>query len=302
MTARENRKKRKKLTKGQIAFGVMKWTIFIVYGFISVLPMYWMVVNSFKTHPQIYADMDSFRTFCPPLDITQYFDSYITLFREFDLFGRAVFNSLFYAVIIIVLVLGVNSLAGYALARFHFPGNRVIETIIILLLIVPVETSVVPLYVILYRMGLLNTSLLGPGIRVVAYIIPGIVSPFNIFLFRQFFLGIPIELEDAAKIDGSSRLGVFFKIVFPLSLVVFATVTIFSFMGTWNDYLWPQLVFTDERYFPVQVFLQQVNNRNPKDISLVMASLTFSTLPIVIVYVSFQKYIVEGVAYTGLKI
>ena len=295
-------KPRKRPTKGKVLFEIFKWTIFVVYGFISVLPMYWMVVNSFKTHPQIYADIDSFRTFLPPINVGHYFDSYVALFNEFDLFGRAVCNSLLYAVIMIVLVLAVNSFAGYALARFRFPGNRVIETFIILLLIVPIETSVVPLYVILYKLNLLNTAMFGSGIRIVAYVIPSIASPFNTFLFRQFFLGLPSELEDAASIDGCGKFGTFFKIIFPLSLVSFAMVTIFTFMGVWNDYLWPQLIFTEEKLFPVQVFLQQVNNRNPKDISLVMASLTFSTLPIVIVYVSFQKYLVEGVGYTGLKI
>ena len=149
-------KPRKRPTKGKVLFEIFKWTIFVVYGFISVLPMYWMVVNSFKTHPQIYADIDSFRTFLPPINVGHYFDSYVALFNEFDLFGRAVCNSLLYAVIMIVLVLAVNSFAGYALARFRFPGNRVIETFIILLLIVPIETSVVPLYVILYKLNRLR--------------------------------------------------------------------------------------------------------------------------------------------------
>ena len=294
---------RRKMTKHEIGFHVFKYFIFITYGFLCFLPMWWMVINTTKTHAMINAQIDSFATFLPSPDISTWLKSYVTLFTEFDLFGRAVFNSILYALIMITCVLLVNSLAGYALARFKFPGGRFIETIIILLLIVPVETSVVTLYVILYKLNFLNTStVLGPSLRIVAYIIPGVVSPFNIFLFRQYFLGIPKELEEAASIDGCSRLGTFFKIVFPLSIVIYATVTIFTFMGVWNDYLYPQLIFTDERFFPVQVFLQQINGRVPKDTSLVLASLTFSTIPIVIVYVSFQKYIVEGVSYTGLKL
>ncbi len=297
------KKKRKAMTKGQIAFAVFKYSIFVIYGFISFLPMWWMVVNTTKTHAVINAHMDSILTFLPGSDVSSWLDSFIALFTEFELFGRTVLNSVIYALIMITLVLLINSFAGYALARFKFPGNRVIETIIIMLLIVPVETSVVPLYVILYRMGLLNTAnSLGAATRVVAYVLPGIVSPYNIFLFRQYFLGIPKDLEESARIDGCTRLGTYFRIVLPLSLVIFATVTIFTFMGVWNDYLYPQLIFTKEEFFPVQVFLQQVNSRVPKDMSLIMASLTFSTIPIIIVYVAFQRYIVEGVSYTGLKI
>ncbi len=296
------KKRKKKVTPKRAVTATAKYGLFLVYGLISIFPTYWMVVNSFKSQQEIYADMDSLRTFLPTKYIADMFGSYVNLFNAFDLFGRAIFNSFFYATIIIILVLLVNSFAGYALARFRFPGSKVMMTIIILILIVPVETSVIPLYTILYRMGFLSTTgVLGPGLRVVAYIIPAIASPFYIFMFRQFFLSIPKELEEAAKIDGANRMQIYFRIIVPLSRVVFVTIAIFTFMGVWNDYLWPQLLFTDEKYFPLQVFLQQVNNHNPKDISMVMASLTISTIPIALVYIFGQKYITEGVAFTGLK-
>jgi len=296
------KRRRRKYTSANLAFTVFKYTVFICLGVIFVFPTWWMVINSFKTQPEIYAQMNSFRTFLPSFDAKHMFDSYINLVNAFDLFFKALLNSLIYAAVLISLVLIVNSLAGYALSRFIFPGARLYVSIIILILIVPVETSIVPLYTILHKMGLLNTSgLLGENVRIIAYLLPGIVSPFYIFMFRQFFLGIPVELEEAARIDGASRIRTFFSIIIPVSKAVFSTVAIFTFMSVWNDYLWPQLIFTSEKQFPLQVFLQIVNNYNPKDISMVMASLTISTIPIALIYIFAQKNIVEGVAFSGLK-
>ncbi len=284
------------------AFSIFKYTVFVVLGFLFIFPTWWMVVNSFKPQQQIYSEMDSLLTFLPTFDFSNMFDSYKNLVNEFELFFPALMNSIQYALILILLVLLINSFAGYALSRFRFPGSKIYVTIIILILVIPVETSIVPLYTIIYKLGLLNTNgFFGENARIIAYVLPGIVSPFYIFMFRQFFLGIPIELEEAAKIDGASRIKIYFAIIFPISKAVFATVAVFTFMGVWNDYLWPQLIFSNQEQFPLQVFLQIVNNYNPKDISMVLASLTISTIPIAAIYIVAQKYIVEGVAFTGLK-
>lgn len=294
--------RKKQINTTKMMFIIFKYMVFVIVGLLFIFPTWWMVMNSLKSQPEIYAQMNSIKTFLPPTEFSHAFDSYKNLVREFDLFFPALLNSVIYAFALIVLVLLVNSFAGYALSRFQFPGAKVYVTIIILILVVPVETSIVPLYTIIYKMGLLKTSgILGDNIRIIAYILPGIVSPFYIFMFRQFFLGIPAELEEAAKIDGASRLKIYFSIIIPNSMAVFASVAVFTFMGVWNDYLWPQLVFSDQKQFPLQVFLQIVNNYNPKDISMVMASLTISTIPIAVVYIFAQKYIVEGVAFTGLK-
>lgn len=292
--------KRKK-PKSKIAISITK-NFFIYFGLIilSILflfPVIWMISNSFKTQAEVYATINSLKTFLPTTwNVAEWFKSYVNLFHTFDDFGGAIFNSLMYCFITIVGVLLINSFAGYALSRFVFPGHKFLVNIIILILIVPVETSIVPLYVILKNLGLLSANM-----RVIGYLIPGMVSPFYIFMFRSYFLGIPRELEEAANVDGSSILGTYFKIILPVSLPVFATVAIFTFMGSWNEYIFAQLMFSDPEQQPLQVFLQLINNFNPKDISLVMASLTFSTIPIAIVYIFAQRYIVEGVAFTGLK-
>lgn len=277
---------------GRMMFSLMLAVLCIIFLF----PIWWMVANSFKPQDVIYADMTTLSTFLPPLKVWEWFGSYQKLFTTFDEFGRSILNSVIYAGITITGVLLINSLAGYALSRFVFPGHKLIVSIIILILIVPVETSIVPQYVILKNLGLLTTEL-----RIVGYLIPGLVSPFYIFQFRSYFLGIPKELEEAAYIDGCSKLRTFLEIIIPCSLPVFATVGIFTFMGSWNEYVFAQLMFSDPMMQPLQVYLQLINKFNPQDLSLTLAALTFSTIPIAIVYIFCQRWIIEGVAFSGLK-
>ncbi len=279
------------LKKALIALGCA------ILAFVFLFPIVWMVSNSFKDNDTVYAQMGSLLTFLPPSwNVGEWFVSYEKLFSEFSNFGRSVLNSIVYCSVTIVMVLLINSLAGYALARFRFPGGKMMTTIILILMIVPVETSVVPTYLILYYLGLLTEPL-----NVVGYLLPGFASLMYTYMFRQFFLSMPVEIEEAARIDGCSRVGVFFKMIVPLSAPIFATVGIFTFMGQWNEYLSAQLIMQNEQYFPLQYYLQIVNNANPRDIGMVMAALTFSTIPIALVYVFCQKYIVEGVSFTGLK-
>lgn len=262
-----------------------------------LFPIWWMVISSFKTHDTILEDISSFKTFLPRGDVTKWFTSYIELFSSFDNFGRAVLNSVIYCGITVGGVLLINSFAAYALARLEFPGSKVISTIIILLIIVPVETSVVPLFIILQNLGLIHKQTVAIG-----YIIPNLVSPFYIFMFKQFFEGIPKDLEEAAEIDGAGKVKTYFRVILPLAKPIFATVAIFTFMGAWNEYVFAQLIFGNyDNQMPLQAFLQVVNRRNPQDLSLTMASLTMSTIPIAIVYIFCQRYIIEGVSFSGLK-
>ena len=279
-----------------VAFKTLFIILLTVLCIIFLFPIWWMVMNSFKPQEVIYADMSTLKTFLPSAELWTWLNSYVKLFSTFEQFGRSILNSVVYAAITITGVLLINSLAGYALSRFVFPGHKTLVTIIILILIVPVETSIVPQYVILKSFGLLEQNL-----RVVGYLIPGLVSPFYIFQFRAYFLGIPKELEEAAYIDGSSKFMTFLRIIVPCSLPVFATVGIFTFMGSWNEYVFAQLMFSDPSMQPLQVYLQLINNFNPRDLSLTLAALTFSTIPIAIVYIFAQRWIIEGVAFAGLK-
>lgn len=290
-------KPKKKISFSKIVVKILFALLCIALAFIFLFPVVWMVSNSFKTDEQVYAQMTSIWTFFPPSwNISEWFVSYVKLFQTFEYFGRSILNSILYCTITIVAVLVINSLAGYALARFKFPGNKAMTTIILLLMIIPVETSIVPTYLILYYLGLLSEP-----VNIIGYLLPGFASLFYTYMFRQYFLGMPIEIEEAARIDGCSRVGVFFRMIVPLSKPIFATVAIFTFMGQWNEYIFAQFMFPNPAYQPLQVFLQLVNTATPKDIGVVMASLTFSTIPIALVYIFAQKYIVEGVSFTGLK-
>lgn len=275
-------------------FKIIGLSLLVVF---FTFPILWMVNNSFKSQEEVYASLSSLLTFLPATwNVGQWWGSYQLLFSDFEFFGRSILNSVLYCGVEIVAVLFVNSLAGYALARFNFPLSKTIRTIIIVLMLVPVETSIVPVYVILYRLGLLRK-----GLSVIGYLLPGICSPFYTYMFRQYFLSIPKEIEEAARLDGCSKIGIFLRISLPLSMPIFATAAIFTFMGQWNEYLFAQLMFQDPSMQPLQVFLQLVNTYQPSNIAVIMAALTLSTLPIALVYLFFQKYIVEGVSFTGLK-
>lgn len=294
---RKEEKQKRTISPLKVLINVLMYTGLIILAIIFLFPVVWMVMNSLKTQAQIYDTIDSIKTFLPATwKFWEWFSSYKSLFTTFDYFGQAILNSIIYCSITILGVILVNSVAGYALSRFVFPGHKLLVNIIIIILLVPVETSIVPLYLILKNLGLLS-----PQLRIVGYLIPGLCSPMYIFMFRNFFLGIPKELEESAYLDGAGRLKTFFKIIIPCSLPVFATVAIFTFMGQWNEYIFAQLMFSNPAQQPLQVFLQLINNFNPKDMSVVMASLTFSTVPIALFYIFAQKYIIEGVAFTGLK-
>lgn len=291
------RRERKRISTSSIAKKALMALGCAILAFLFLFPIVWMVSNSFKDNDTVFAQMGSIMTFFPPSwNIGEWFVSYTKLFSEFENFGRSILNSVVYCAVTITMVLLINSLAGYALARMHFPGGKAMTTIILIMMMVPVETSVVPTYLILYYLGLLTEPL-----NVIGYLLPGFASLMYTYMFRQFFLSMPVEIEEAARIDGCSRVGVFFKMIVPLSAPIFATVGIFTFMGQWNEYLSAQLIMQNEQYYPLQYYLQIVNNSNPRDLGMIMAALTFSTIPIAIVYIFCQKYIVEGVSFTGLK-
>ncbi len=290
----------KKVTSRQVrnfTLGVVKYLLMLALVVIFTFPILWMLSNSFKTKEDVYASISSFATFFPSTwDISKWWTSYGLLFSTFENFGRSILNSVLYCGIEIVAVLLINSLAGYALARYNFPFSKTIRTFIIIVMLVPVETSVVPTYVILYRLGLLKD-----GLNIIGYLLPGFCSPMYTYMFRQYFLSIPKEIEEAARLDGCTRLGIFFKIALPLSLPIFATAAIFTFMGQWNEYIFAQLMFNDPSMQPLQVFLQLVNTYNPSNIAVTMCALTISTIPIALVYIFFQKWIVDGVSFSGVK-
>jgi fructooligosaccharide transport system permease protein len=258
-----------------------------------LFPIVWMIASSFKSESQIFLDLKTYKAFLPPLTSpSQWMIPYKEVLVRFN-FLLYIFNSFKYAGAVVIGSLFVNSMAGYAFARFDFPLKKFWFAIILAIIIVPAENTIIPLYTIVFKLGLVNTF--------VGLFIPFLGSPLNIFLFRQFFVGIPRSLEEAALIDGANRFQIFYKIIIPLSKPIFATITILTFIGMWNDFLWPVLMLTDAKKYPLQVALNVLFNTEPVYTNQVMAALTISTMVMVVIYAFFQKYIVEGVAHTGIK-
>ncbi|MFV2047965.1 carbohydrate ABC transporter permease [Metabacillus sp. YM-086] len=257
-----------------------------------LIPLLWMVLSSFKIDEVIYRDIGSIYAILPRFSDLS-LKSYTELLGFYNIF-KNVGNSLIYASLTVVFGLTINSLAGYALARFVFPFKDWILIFIIALMIVPIEATILPLFLVVNEMGLINTV---PG-----YLLPFIVNVMNIFLFRQHFLSFPGELIESGKIDGLSEIGCFFRIVIPSSLNMYITVGILTFLASWNDFLWPVMALSNADLMPIQVALNAIfSDTYNIYTSHIMAALTIVTIPIVVLYIIFQKYIVEGSMQSGIK-
>ena len=264
----------------------------LILSLLFLFPIIWMVVNSFKPEAMITQDMNSIAAFLPPLSLNNFFENYITIITNSSLM-RYMINTLVYATILIFLSIIVNGLAGYALAKINFPFKEGWIFIILLLMIVPMETICIIHFLMIAKAGLLNT--------VVGYILPMIVSPFNIFLFRQVFMKLPDDLYEAAQLDNCGQLKYFFKVVIPMSKSIVATVGVFTFLGIWNDFLWPSLVFTSSSLLTVQIGLNSITANDNVTTGQVLATITMVTIPILIVYSLFSKQLVEGAMSSGSK-
>ena len=258
-----------------------------------------MLVTSTKTELQYASDLGSFKTFLPYVaDLSTFFDNYASVFTQYDIWKYGL-NSIGYALAVVVGNIIVNALAGYVMAKFNFPGKGFISFLIMFLLIVPVETTIIPLYSIVHNLGISGT--------VLAVILPPLVSVFNIFLFQQFFGGISKEYIEAAQLDGASQLRIFFVIMMPLSAPIVATVATFAFIGVWNDYIWPTMVLPSPQagqwpLYPIQAALTTIQSVEGVTTGEVMASLVVTSIPIFLIYVLAQRYIVEGIGAGGLKV
>lgn len=271
---------------------IFLYFIAIILALQFLLPLVWMILSSFKTGEQINRDLGTIYAFIPQFKNLS-LHSYTELLNMYNIF-KNMFNSLIYASITVTVSLIINSLAGYALAKFRFPFKNYILIFIIALMIVPMESAILPLFLVVNKMGLINTL---PG-----YLLPGFVNVMNIFLFRQYFMSFPKELSEAGKIDGLSDLGVFFRIVLPSSVGIYVTVGILTFLASWNDFLWPVMALSNSDLMPVQVALNAIFSDQAHIFrNHIMAVLTLVTIPVVILYVIFQKYIVEGTARSGIK-
>ncbi|MCD6386616.1 carbohydrate ABC transporter permease [Candidatus Sumerlaeota bacterium] len=277
--------------KSPLSGGVWKLVIELVIAIgaiLMLLPVVFIFITAFKPDSEII----HFYSILPRHWTLENFREILENPAEVPIF-RWFGNSVFISFMVTALILLVDSLSAYALARLNLPGKRIVFALIIATLMVPGQVLLVPVYLILNWLHWLDTPL--------ALIIPAGAGAFGVFLLHQFFLGIPRELEDAAAIDGCSRFGIYRHIVLPLSKPALATLGIFVFIGSWNDFLGP-LVFLDsvDKYtLPVGIALFQTSYA--AEFGLTFAACVIATLPVLIVFMIFQKHIIKGISLTGLK-
>ena len=252
-----------------------------------IAPFVWMVLGSFKSEGELRQ--------APPTWIPENpsWDNYTELFSRLD-FGTYFTNSIVVAVAVTAGNLLFCSMLGYALALLEFPGKRALFTVVMATLMIPGVVTFVPLFVLVANAGLINSL---PGL-----ILPFLVAPFGVFLMRQFFLGLPRDLLDAGRVDGAGELRIFAQIFLPLAGPAMATLGILTFLGSWNNFLWPLVVAqTEENYtLPVALALYSVG-QNSTQYGLLLAGATVVLLPVLLVFLVFQRRFIEGIATTGIK-
>ncbi len=265
-----------------------------------IFPLLFMVMSSFKPNDLIFSDLRSLRAFAPVGDLSLV--NYQAVFTRSS-FPRFLFNSLLISAITIILSLIVNSMVAYALARLKWRGQALLLSVIVATLIIPGETVIMPLLLLVSRLPFFSLS---EGFKIGwlntyhVQIIPFITSAFSIFLFYQFFRDIPRELDEAALVDGASRFQIYRKIIVPMSGPVFATVTILTFLGTWNAFLWPTMVIQSEQLRPVMVGMQYFFQQDT-EWGEVMAYATLITIPVLLLFLFFQGAFVKSIASSGIK-
>jgi multiple sugar transport system permease protein len=269
----------------------------VLYGVLCVLaipfvfPTWWMVTSSVKPISQIFA-------FPPELyPRTIDWSSYADVFR-LQPFAEQYWNSCYVAVIVTVGTMAVSSLAGYAFARIRFPGSNLLFMVVLLGLLMPTEVTIVPLFQMFLKAGMVNTH--WPLILVP--MLGGMPSVFSTFVMRQFFIALPVELEEAARVDGLGRFKIFWTIALPLARPALAAVAIFTFLQSWNLYLEPIVYLTTpEKYTLPQALTQYVDVYQGPMWNIQLAAATLTALPVLIVFIFAQRQFIEGLAHTGLK-
>ncbi len=262
------------------------YLVAIILAVIFAGPFVWMLSSSLKPASEIFAN--------PPMLISPNFSltNYQEVFRQAP-FGRYMFNSFFVATTVTVISLMLHAMAGYSLARLEYRFKRTIFMTIIATLMVPFYTILIPLAILVRDLGWINTYL--------ALIVPAIPHAFGIFWLRQFFLGIPQDLEDAARIDGASRFGVFFHVALPLARPVLAALSVFFFLANWDAFLWPLIAANAEDMRMVQVGIQSFTGEHGSAWEVIMAASVIAILPTLALFFGLQRFIVESVKMTGLK-
>lgn len=269
-------------------YKVFSYLTLTLIGFTMVIPFAWMVATSLKPATEVLGS--NFFPMSPTVD------NYRFVLFETDL-PRWYVNSFIVAIISTVSVAFFDSLAGYVFAKYKFPGKRIIFLIVLSTLMIPTEMLIIPWFI------MASNPPIGPS-WVDTYwgiAFPGVITAAGVFLMRQFMQGVPDELLDAGRIDGVSEFGLFWRIAVPLSLPAIGALCIFNFLGNWNAFIWPLIATTQREWFTIPVGLQFFSSEQGTAWELIMTGASLSVIPLLIIVIIFQRYIIEGITLTGLK-
>jgi len=256
---------------------------------VMLVPIVWMFSTSLKPESTI---LDANPRWIPDTFTLEHFHRLFTQAQDFPVL-RWLANSVFVASMVTLLVLIVTSTAAYAFSRLKFPGREVLFIIVIATMMIPSQVNLIPVFLIVQKLHWFDSYL--------GLIVPGIAGAFGVFLLRQFFLTIPVELEEAAFVDGAGLFTIYWSIILPLAKPALATLAIFTFIGAWNDFVWPMIVTSDisMRTLPVGIMIFQ--GRYTTEYGATMATAAVCSVPTIFAFLFFQKRITEGIAMTGLK-
>jgi len=265
---------------------VLLYVVLTVAAVAMIFPFIWMVLTSLKPESEVVR-------FPPQLWPRQWtLSSYGAIWTLFP-FARFFLNSVIFATSVTVLSLFLDSLTAFALARLRFPGRDAIFLLILALLMVPFQVTLIPLFNLVYHLGWLNTY---EGL-----IIPRATNAFGIFMLRQFFMTVPFDLDDAARVDGASEFGIYRRIIVPLSMPALATLGVFHFMGNWNGFLWPLIITTSADMETLPAGLALFMGQHVIEYSLLTAGATLALAPLIIAFLCAQRYFVAGITLGAVK-
>lgn len=265
---------------------ILLYAALIAAALLALFPMLWMVSASLMPTGEA--------TSAPP----RFFPSRVTgehyraLFTRLNL-GRYLLNSTIVALSVTTVSLFVNSMAGYAFAKLRFRGRERLFRALTTGLVIPVQVAMLPLFLLMKELGMINSYW--------GVIVPGLASIFGIFLVRQYALSIPDDLLDAARIDGASELRIYWSIVLPTIRPILATLAIWTFLATWNDFMWPLIVLSDESRFTLPVALANLSGEHVADTELMMAGSVLTVLPVMLVFLFLQRFYIAGITAGSVK-
>lgn len=258
----------------------------IVTSILTLIPFIWMLGASFM--------FDGKASVFPPIFLPDPFTliQYQILFERLSVW-RNFFNSLLLSTMVTLLYITFTSMAGFAFAKYRFTGKKVLFNLLLSSMIIPSQVTMLPLFLLLKSMGFINTYM--------AIIIPGLANIFGIFLIRQYCISIPDSLIEAARMDGATDFQIYRKVILPLAIPILVTLAIFSFLGTWNDFLWPLIALTDDSMYTLPVALANLMLEHTKDPELMMAGSVVTIIPVIIVFLALQKYYIKGIMMGSVK-